>query len=416
MAHATHRRQDMDIEIRHCREDEIELFLRRTETTFHDEFRAETADRFRPLIDPDRLIVAVDGDEVVGTCADFPFMLTVPGGKVAAAGVTMVGVLATHRRRGILTKMMRRQLDDVRERHEPLAVLWASEGDIYQRFGYGIATLYSKIDLERDRARFRRHIPVSGKLRMLDPDKTVDVVADVYRRVCDVTPGMFERSRDWWINHRLADTSEHREGGSPLFRVAWEKEGRPEAYALYRVHADWDTEPTGFVRVIEAMGTTPEATRAIWRYLMDIDLVARIRGFAQPSISPLLFMLAEPRRLRARLSDALLVRLVDVKAALESRSYAQRGSVVFELADDFLPHNAGRWMLEVTETATSVERTQEEPDLIVSASDLACIYLGGFTFGQLLRAGEIAEAKPGAAWRADGIFRSEREPWSPEVF
>jgi predicted acetyltransferase len=406
----------MDIEIRYCRDDEIELFLEKCETSFGEEARPDWIERYKPLLHTERMIMALDGDEVVGTTADFPFTLTVPGNKVAAAGVTMVGVLPTHRRRGILTRMMRRQLDDTRERGEPLAVLWASEGDIYQRFGYGIATLYSWLDIDRDRARFRNNPPAAGRLRLVDPDKTIDAIADVYQRVCDVTPGMYERSRAWWEAHRLVDTPDNREGGGPLFRAVWEKDGRAEAYALYRIHDDWETEPTGHVRAIEAMGTTPEATREIWRFLMNIDLVARIRAYFQPGLSPLLFMVAEPRRLRARLSDALLVRLVDIRAALEARSYAEEGAVVFEVSDTFMPDNAGRWRVEASGGAATIERTSEDPDLVVSITDLGCVYLGGFTFGQLLHSGQIVETTPGAAWRADGFFRTERAPWCPEVF
>jgi predicted acetyltransferase len=407
---------ELDIEIRHPNADEIELFHRRTEMAFGEDYVEGTAERWAPLLDTQRMYMAVDGDDLVGTAADFAFTLTVPGGKVEAAGVTMVGVLPSHRRRGILTRMMRRQLDNVRQRGEPVAILWASEGNIYQRFGYGIATLYSLLDIDRDRARFRNDPGRSGRLRMLEPEKTVETIADVYNRVCDVTPGMYERSREWWEATRLHDPPEHREGGGPMFRAVWEKDGRPEAYALYRLHDEWETEPMGHVRVIEAMGTTPEATREIWRFLLNIDLVARIKGYAQPGIPPLLFMVAEPRRLRARLSDALLVRLVDVRAALEARSYAAEGTVVFEVADAFMPDNAGRWRLEVTNDGTSVECTTDPADLIVDASDLGCVYLGGFTFAQLLQGGQIEEASPGSAWRADGMFRTEREPWCPQVF
>jgi predicted acetyltransferase len=406
----------LDVEIRHPKDDEIELFHRRTEMAFGEDYVEGTAERYRPLLETERMYMAVDGDDVVGTAADFAFTLTVPGGKVAAAGVTMVGVLPSHRRQGILTKMMRRQLDDVKSRGEPLAILWASEGNIYQRFGYGVATLYSLLDIDRDRARFRNDPGKTGRLRMVEPEKAVEAIADVYNRICDVTPGMYERSREWWENTRLHDPMEHREGGGPMFRAVWEKDWRPEAYALYRLHDEWDTEPTGNVRVIEAMGTTPEATREIWRFLLNIDLVARIKGYDQPGLPPLLFMVAEPRRLRARLSDALLVRLVDIQAALEARSYAAEGDIVFEIEDSFIPANAGRWRLEVATDGTSVVRTSDPPDLIVSASDLACVYLGGFGFGQLLHGGQIEEATPRAAWRADGLFRTEREPWCPQVF
>jgi predicted acetyltransferase len=406
----------MDIELRSVSRADLKDFLATCEAAFGFDVKDEMVERIARILRPERTIAAFDGETMVGTAADFEFMLTVPGGKVPAAGVTMVGVIPTHRRKGVLTKMMRAQLERVHSGGEPLAVLWASEGNIYQRFGYGVATMYSRIDLDRDRAQFRLSAPATGRMRMLESDKAVDVLADVYDRMCDFTPGMFERSREWWEAHTLADPEEDRDGGGPKFRAVWELDGRAEAYVVYRVHQDWDTEPIGHVRVYEAMGTSPQATREIWRFIIGIDLVARIKGIAQPGLHPLLFMLAEPRRLRARLSDALFVRLVDVRAALEARSYAADGSITFELSDPQFAHNEGRWRLEVNSGRGTVERTTDAPDLVLTASDLASVYLGGFTFRQVLYSGTVTEARPGALWEADTLFRSEVEPWCPEIF
>lgn len=406
----------MDIELRSISRADLKDFLATCEAAFGFDVKDEMVERIARILRPERTIAAFDGETMVGTAADFEFVLTVPGGKVPAAGVTMVGVVPSHRRKGVLTKMMHSQLERVHSSGEPLAVLWASEGNIYQRFGYGVATMYSRIDLDRDRAQFRLSGPATGRMRMLESDKAVDVLADVYDRVCDITPGMFERSREWWEAHTLADPEEDRDGDGPKFRAVWELDGRAEAYVIYRVHQDWDTEPTGHVRVYEAMGTSPQATREIWRFVIGIDLVARIKGIAQPGLHPLLFMLAEPRRLRARLSDALFVRLVDVRAALEARSYAADGAITFELSDPQFAHNEGRWRLQVNSGRGTVERTTVAPDLVLTASDLASVYLGGFTFRQVLYSGTVTEARPGALWAADTLFRSEVEPWCAEIF
>jgi predicted acetyltransferase len=406
----------MDVELRSISRADLKYFLTTCEAAFGWDVKDEEVERVGKILKPERTIAAYDGETMVGTAADYEFTLTVPGAKLTAAGVTMVGVLPSHRRKGVLTKMMLKQLEDVHARGEPLAVLWASEGNIYQRFGYGIATMCSKIDLDRDRAQFRLPTGATGRMRMLEPDKAAGVLAGVYDRVCDVTPGMYERSREWWEAHRLADPEDQRDGGGPLFRAVWELDGRAEAYALYRMHEEWDTMPTGHINVFEAIGTSPLAVREIWRFLIGIDLVARIRGNAQPAVHPLLLMLAEPRRLRARLCDALLVRIVDVKTALETRTYAVEGAITFEVSDPQLAHNDGRWKLEVGRTGVAVERTTDDPDLILTIADLGCVYLGGFTFRQLLSSGSVFETRPRAAWEADSLFRTEVEPWCPEIF
>jgi predicted acetyltransferase len=406
----------MDLSLRSVSRAEFKYFLSTCEAAFGFEAKDEFVDRIGRVLLPERTIAAFEGETMIGTAADWEFTLTVPGGKLPTAGVTLVGVLPSHRRRGVLTEMMGRQLQTVHDRGEPLAALWASEGNIYQRFGYGIATMYSKIDLDRDRAVFRDRSPSIGRIRILDRDKALDVLASVYDRVCDATPGMFERSPAWWEASTLHDSEDDRAGGGPLFQAVWELDGRPEAYALYRIHHEWDTAPTGHVFVREALGTSPLATREIWRFLIGIDLVASIRAIAQPATHPLLFLLAEPRRLRARLSDALMIRIVDVKSALEARTYASDGTLTFELSDPQFAHNDGRWQISVESSTATVKRTTADPDIVLGIGDLAAVYLGGFSFHQLLLGGSVRATRPGALWEADSMFRTPIEPWCPEIF
>jgi predicted acetyltransferase len=406
----------MEISLRECRADEMKEFATTCEAAFGYDVSDELMSRWVRLFMPERTVAAFDGDAMVGTAADFEFTFTVPGGKVPAAGVTAVGVLPTHRRRGILTRMMRTQLETVRSRSEPIAVLWASEGGIYGRYGYGLASLHSKIDLDRDRATFLGSPLPVGRTRLIPDDKAVEILGDVYERVCNDTPGMYERTPTWWEAHRLPDPDGERHGGGPMFKAVWEMDGRAEAYALYRIHQEWDTEPLGHVQVLETMGTSSLAIREMWRFLTGIDLVARVRAAIEPAIHPLTFMLAEPRRLRARLSDGLWVRVIDVKDALQSRSYAREGVLVLEVRDDLIPANAGRWRLTVSDTGATVEPTEEEADLNVSITALGSVYLGGFSWGQVALSGDVAEVRSGALARADDLFRTDQQPWCPEIF
>jgi predicted acetyltransferase len=251
--------------------------------------------------------------------------------------------------------------------------------------------------------------------RLLDADGAAAVLPVIYERLRVQRPGVVSRSRAWWTQRRLRDA------GSPdgaLRRVVIEVDGAPSAYALYRLAMRFvDGIPGNGLRVLEAVGATPEGTRELWRYLLSIDLVAQMTADLLPVDHPLLFLLAEPRRIHAKVRDALWIRLVDVKAALAGRRYARAGSLVLEVADAFCPDNAGRWRLDVAEDGrATVSGTTDAPDLALDVARLATPYLGAFGFEQLLDAGRIEERSAGAAARADALFRWSPAPWCVEMF
>jgi len=374
---------------------------------------SEDAERWGRIHDVERMHAAKENGAIVGGTGAFNFELTVPGGRVRAAGVTVVGVLPTHRRRGILRAMMRAQLDDIHERGEPVAYLWCSEETIYGRYGYGMASLSGEIDLPRTATAFGQPFGSRMETRMLEEGEAFEPIASVYDRVRPEYPGMFSRTEDWWKSRRLADPESRRRGAGVLNRVVLTLDGKPEGYALYRLNQSIEAgATTGSLVVIEAIGTTPEATRAIWRFLLDIDWIARIKASPLPVDHPLFLLLARPRLMRFRLADALWVRLVDVPAALAARAIGPGAAVVLEVQDVFCPWNEGRYRVG----EGGVERTGAAPDLRLDVSTLGAAYLSGFTFTQLARAGRVDELRPGAARQADALFRWDRAPWCPEVF
>ncbi len=325
-----------------------------------------------------------------------------------AAGVTIVGVLPTHTRRGILKQLMRAQLDDVHERGESLACLWASEGTIYGRFGYGLAAMCGDIDIERVYGGFRRVPEHGGTLRLLSHEEALEAIPPVYARVAAGTPGMFARSREWWEARALHDSEARRDGAGEMVRAVLERDGEGLAYAIYRLKMGFEAgSSVGEVHVLEAMGVSPEATAGIWRFLLDIDWMERLQAWLLPVDHPLFLLLEHPRRMRFRVGDSLWVRLVDVGAALAARSL--EGDVVLEVADAFCPWNDARYGLDGSKTTARA-------DLRLDASDLGSAFLGGFTFAQLLRAGRVEELTEGAVTRADAAFRTDRAPWCPEIF
>jgi predicted acetyltransferase len=373
----------------------------------------EDVERFSRLLPPERMHAAFDGGEIVGGAGSFPFEMTIPGGPVPCAGVTVVGVLPTHRRRGLLSRLMRAQLDDVQERGEPFAALFASEPTIYGRFGYGLAALEYRMTLPRVRAALREGLPGrTGNVRLVEHDEALRTFPRVYERVRREIPGFLSRPKEWWELRRLRD--DHRPPGSgPLNRALFELEGVPLGYALYRVaDAEEDDGWTRKLRVVEALGADVTATREIWRFLLEVDWMEEIRAWLLPTDHPLIHLVARPDQLRLRADTGLWARLVDVGAALSARRYAHDGRVMFHVRDPFCPWNEGTWAL-VDGTA---KRSRRAADLALDVGTLGAAFLGGFSFAQLARAGLVEELRRGGLARADALFATARQPWCPEIF
>jgi predicted acetyltransferase len=373
----------------------------------------ERMQRFADQMTLERMHAAWSDGTVAGGAGAFDFNLTVPGGDLRTAGVTVVGVLPTHRRRGILRALMRAQLDDAYERGEPLAALWASEETIYGRFGYGLASFCGEITLAHEHNSFAQPFEPQGTLRLIDADEGLEAIPPVFERIRPEWPGMFSRNRLWWENREIADPEERRDGAGPKRWVAYERDGSLEGYAVYRHKPGFEAGTTNAeLRVLEAFGTTPEALRDVWAYLLAIDWIATTKSFLLPPDHALFMLLATPRRARYRMGDGLWVRVLDVGAALSGRVYQGDEPIVFEVADEFCPWNEGRWKLE----GGRAERTKDEPDLRLPVQSLGSALLGGVSFASLRRAGRLAELKDGAIARGDSLFRWDRHPWCPEIF
>jgi predicted acetyltransferase len=271
-----------------------------------------------------------------------------------------------------------------------------------------MAALCGEIEIQRVHGKFRSPVDHRGSFRLLSYEEALEAIPPVYARVAAETPGMFARTREWWEARALHDSEARRDGAGELVRVVLERDGEGVAYAIYRLRMDFEAgSSTGEVRVIEAMGVSPEATAGIWRYLLDIDWMERVQAELLPVDHPLFLLLEQPRRMRFRLGDSLWVRLVDVGAALAARTFDS--DVVLEVADAFCPWNNARYALDGSKSV-------EDADIRLDVSDLASVYLGGFTFPQLARAGRVEEIAPGALARADVAFRTDRAPWCPEIF
>ncbi|MEU4979294.1 GNAT family N-acetyltransferase [Streptomyces sp. NPDC021969] len=383
---------------------------------------AEELELFRELTRVDRSIGVWEGDgedeACVGTTGAFDFRMTVPGGNlVPVAGVTMVSVAATHRRRGVLTSMMRRQLDDVRAWGEPLAVLTASEPAIYGRFGYGAATF--GLNAEIDTSRVRLSVPPGTddvRLRYAAPADVLDACEAVYAQLVPGRPGMLAR-RPGWERLALLDPESGRDGASPLQCVLARLDGEVTGFARFRVRPAWGPEGAGGTVVLDDLaGLDPATEAALWRFLYDVDLTSRLAVRGRPVDEAWQYQVSDIRRCRPELRDALYVRLVDVGAALAARTYQTPVDVVFEVEDAFCPWNAGRWRLSGDTKGASCERTSDGADLALSVRELGAAYLGGVPMGSLGAAGRVREVRAGALAEASVAFGSDVAPWLPHGF
>ena len=373
-------------------------------------------ERVRAAIELDRTLAAFDEGSVVGTASINSYEMTVPGGSLPAAGVTRVSVLSTHRRRGILTQLMRRQLDGVHERGEPLAALYASEAPIYGRFGYGIASFAADLDIAKSRAEFLRPPQIAGQVRFVDAEQAVNFFMAVWERVRLRQPGMLNPpAREW--RAELADPEDHRHGGSAHYRVVYEVDDSPAGFALYRVKDDHHEADFASSLMLELLiAATPDAYEALWRYCLGVDLMARVTASNRPVEEPLPFLLRDARAAKMAVTDGIWLRLVDVRAALQGRSYGAPGRLVLEVADAFCPWNAGRYEIVCGAQGSHCQRTTAPADLELDVDVLAALYLGGNRFSTLQDARRVNERTPGTIARADAMFRADRAPWCPSHF
>ena len=403
-------------------------------------FPPEAIEQERVVFEFDRSIAALDGGAIVGTAAAYSFQLTVPGGIASAGGVTFVAVLPNHRRRGILSAMMRHQLADIAARGEAVAALFASESVIYGRYGYGCASTELMLTIRRgEGALSQAAAAVAGmspgtgtgrsagrgrgavRLQAGPPAELRTELAKVYDAMVPHRPGMMARDERWWQN-TLADPEFHRRGMSPQKCLLAADESGPRGYALYRTKPDWaeDGLPFGRLSVGELFAADAAATAALWTDLLTRDLIGEVVARQRPVDDPLLDMLADRRRARPQLSDGLWIRLTDVPAALRQRRYSSAADVVIEVTDELLPANAGRWRLQCPGPAdggtASCERTRVAADVVLPVAALGAGYLGGTRLGALAAAGLVTERKQGALARLSAAMYSDPAPWCPSTF
>lgn len=412
-----------EIVLRNPTEEEFPRFIAPLSIAFNQEVSEAAIENDRRTIELDRFLGALEGDAIVGCGGAYSLTLTVPGGDVGAAGITAVGVLPSHRRRGILRQMMTWLFAQAHERGEPVAILWASEAAIYQRFGFGPGTLQTNLDMIKDKIRFTRSVDPPGRIRIVDLDEAVKRFASVYEQVRMSTPGAVSRTEARWRYETLADAEWMRYGNGAKVLALHETDGVADGYVVYRTRGDWDQSgPKGVITVLEVCTIDPAVEQALWQWIVGIDLIGTIRAWRAPAPHPLQLLVTEPRRLGTTLTDGTWLRIIDLPVALEARSYRGAGTLVFDLTDEYCPSNAGRWRLTVAgdgsagNAAVAAVPPYVAPDLTLDISDVAAIYLGAYRVSDLARAGRVRECRPGGVAAADDLFTTDRTPTNATMF
>jgi predicted acetyltransferase len=373
------------------------------------------------LFDPDWAIGVYDAGRMVATAGATSMELTLPAGSgqplpiLAVPGVTAVGVLPTHRRQGLLNRMMAHQLRQFREREVPVAILTASESGIYGRYGYGLASSYQSLSIASKRSSFVA--PASGEgrgpgsLRLVDAAEAANILPRLHEQVRRLRPGDVSRSKEVW-EATFRDPERFRHGGGARTYVVHEGTGgQPDGYASYRYH--WrrnDGLTANSISIEDIYSTSPGVDAMLWRFVLDVDLVEEVTAGMRPLDEPLRWRLEDPRRLRTTgINDGLWARIIDIPTALGARGYSAETELVLQVEGA----STERYALATGATGGSCRLATEgeKTDLVLGLSPLGAIFLGGCRPSTLAAAGRVEEIRPGALARADAAFAGPLLPF-----
>ncbi|WP_181772325.1 GNAT family N-acetyltransferase [Amycolatopsis pittospori] len=360
-----------------------------------------------PSMQPDRGFGAFD-PELIGTVRSFDSEVTLPGGGTVPLGaVSLVGVRSDRTRRGVLTALMRSQFEDFAARGVPAAMLHASEGAIYGRFGYGIAARGKSIEVDRQRAKFRPELSSGGQISLLDLESTIEQWPSLFDALPRTRPGMIARSPHLWPGY----AREVRRATTPVSTAVHRGPDGVDGYVTYTVERAHFGAPS-VLKVQSFHHSTPDAFAGLWRHLLSVDLVDRITAEKRPLDEPVELLFADPRHAAVqKVQDEGWFRLVDVPTMLGARTY-RGGSLVIEVNDPFLENNSGRYRLSEDGAA----RTTDPADLAVDVDTLSMLYLGGWRASDLAAAGRVRAAGESALERADLLFSTRVNPWCGTFF
>ncbi len=348
-----------------------------------------------------RVTAAFTDGRMVGTFRTWDGDLAVPGGVLTADFVSTVTVAPTHRRRGVLTRMMDHDLKQAKEAGTPLAYLIASSAQIYGRYGYGVCAEHGTWTVDADPTLFRLP-PGADELtvELCDDAALEDVAPAVYDAAYRGMPGAKSRDDLWWrATLGLAGLTEEHPMGLRHAVIVRSPDGTPVAYARYKVNETVvQRVDASELQVHDLAASTAAGYARIWQFLASIDLVGTLKAGDRPVDEPLPWLLTDRRAARqSDRADFGWARLLDVPAALSGRRYSAPGRCVLEVLDP-AGYAGGTFALEADESgAGQATPTVERPDVTLDVRTLGVVYLGQIPLVGPRVAGLVAEHTDGAA-------------------
>ncbi|MFF3939253.1 GNAT family N-acetyltransferase [Streptomyces phaeofaciens] len=419
-------RRPAALECRQIEDSELSDWIRALKTGFlRPPVVTEEQTAARRAATPDsRTSGAFDAGRCVGTFRSFPQELTAVGGaQVPADAISNVAVVATHRRRGILSRLMSDDLTAAKDRGDVVATLIAAEYRIYGRYGFGPATTTTEwaIDIPRAGLDPRRRVPDpddGGRIDLIDGDEVRKLGPALHTRLRGAQPGAVSRDATWWEASTGVLRLYGDEWTEPFYAVYRSADGEVEGLVSYRADDKWTDakQPLTTASVDWLISVTPAAERALWHYLCSIDWITRVKSGARSPDDLLPRLLPDPRAASITTqADWLWVRLLDVVRALEARTYDASGALVLEVADR-AGLAGGRYLLDAGPEGASCTPTSRGADLSLDVADLASLWLGDESAVRLAALGRIREERAGAARGADALLRTSVRPWCPDLF
>jgi predicted acetyltransferase len=401
----------MALEIRTITDDEVVAYRETVMTTFGTDIEVDPdgGARLRAILDPSQTWAVFDGRALVATAGTFNHQIGLPGGgSLPIAGLTMVTVRPTHRRRGILRQLIDHHLADARSRKVAVSGLWASEASIYQRFGYGIAAYNDELHIANAHS-----LKVAGhehdRIDAIDEPRAREVLPAIYDRVTAQRPGALRRSAIWWRERRFLESPFHRRGASRLRHAVAIRNDEHVGYVVYRQRPGFtDGLPSGTTEINELHAIDARAEASLWRFALSLDLFPTVTWWNAPTDCALPWLVADSRRVRRHREDNLWLRIDDVPTALTARHYPADGTLRLAVEEQ-------TWELTVTGGRAQCVPTSQAPEIRLDRAMLAALYLGSTSATQLARA-DVVKGDPNAISRADALFASAVAAWCPEIF
>ncbi|AWW43559.1 GNAT family N-acetyltransferase [Streptomyces cadmiisoli] len=403
------------VSVRQITTDELAEWVRvQRSAYFMHPTRIDMASQERWFVDGE-VFGAYENNECVGTFRSSPYGIVVPGGnRVTAAGITSVAVTHTHRRRGILNRMMHTALASCVSEGMVMAMLVPTEYTLYGRYGFGPAVKNGYIKVSNPKNAWNESLGASleGSVSLITGEKVRDLGPNLYRKFQEMQAGAADRKPAWWSDV-TGEWFLSRRAIQPFYVVHQDGAGNITGLAIYEATLSGECGKNATLRVVDHIFLDDAARNAIWRYIFSLSNVDSVIVDSIPIDDPLPLLLNDPGAAHVGSNPTLWLRILDIAKVLSVRNYAASGSIAISVRDS-LGYCSGCWLLTVDESGkVTVTPTSQMGDVELDVDSLSSLYMGGNNAITLRKAGAIRENRPGASEMLQEMFRVHEAPWFP---